>query len=237
VFHLAATWLLECHDNNDKGFYNNIEGTYRVIKACIKQGVKRLVYSSSASVYGDAVEVPMTEEHPYNNNTFYGATKIAGEHLLKAMGKQHGLSYAGLRYMNVYGPRMDSKGVYNTVIVKMMKALESGQPIEIYGDGLQTYDFVNVRDVARANILAAESRIDGFYNVGTGVGTTLLDLAKIVMDCYGKPNHPITFKKEGQTFVTKRIGSTEKAMEELGFKHEVSLNTGIKEFVEWRKSH
>jgi UDP-glucose 4-epimerase len=237
VFHLAATWLLECQENSKQGFYNNVEGTYRVAKACIKHGVKKLVYSSSASVYGDAVEIPMPESHPLNNYTFYGATKIAGEHIIKSLARQHGLSWLGLRYMNVYGPRMGNKGVYNTVIEKMMQALEAGNPIELYGDGSQTYDFIDVRDVARANLLAAKSdKTDACYNVGTGIGTTLLDLALMVEQCYSKEGAEIRYLSDGKTFVTKRIGCPKLAKAEIGFEAEIKLRDGLKEFMEWRKS-
>ncbi len=107
VFHFAALWLLQCHEFPRSAFDVNIRGTFNVMEACVKQGVKRLVYSSSASVYGDAVKEPMDEGHPFNNKNFYGATKIAGEAMLRAFHHRYGLDYVGLRYMNVYGPRQD----------------------------------------------------------------------------------------------------------------------------------
>jgi len=110
VFHFAALWLLQCHEFPRSAFDVNIRGTFNVIEACVQQGVKRLVYSSSASVYGDAVEEPMTEDHPFNNTNFYGATKVAGEQMCRAFYHRYGLNYAGLRYMNVYGPRQDYRG-------------------------------------------------------------------------------------------------------------------------------
>lgn len=167
VFHLAALWLLHCHEYPDSAFKVNIEGTYNVIMACIRNKVKRLVYSSSASVYGNAVELPMTEDYPYNNDTFYGATKIAGEHMLVSLGKRYGLSWAGLRYMNVYGPRQDYKGAYIAVMYRILDRLENGQSPQVYGDGSQQYDFVAVDDVAKSNICAMKSDATGkCYNVG-----------------------------------------------------------------------
>ena len=139
-----------------------------------RPGVKKVVYSSSASVYGDALVTPMTEDHPFNNRTMYGATKIAGEQFFRAFHEQHGLDYVGLRYMNIYGPRMDYKGAYVSVIMKVLDRIDAGEPPVIFGDGSQAYDFIHVEDVARANILAMKSdATDDVFNVGTGVKTTI----------------------------------------------------------------
>ncbi len=126
VFHLAALWLLHCYDFPRSAFHTNIEGTFNVLEACARHNVKKLIYSSSASVYGDAVELPMTEDHPYNNKTFYGATKIACEHMCRAYYNRYNLNYVGLRYMNVYGARQDYKGTYIAVIMKMLDRLDQG---------------------------------------------------------------------------------------------------------------
>ncbi len=142
VVHLAALWLLHCHDYPRSAFHTNIEGTFNVLEACVRHNVKKLIYSSSASVYGDALQLPMTEDHPYNNKTFYGATKIACEHMCRAYYHRYGLDYAGLRYMNVYGARQDYKGTYIAVIMKMLDRLDQGLPPLVYGDGSQAYDFI-----------------------------------------------------------------------------------------------
>src|ERR671920_2534205 len=154
VFHFAALWLLHCHDYPRSAFEVNIGGTFNVLEACRDHGIERLVYSSSASVYGDAVEIPMTEDHPFNNRTFYGATKIAGEAMARAFNERNGLDYVGLRYMNVYGARQDYKGTYIAVIMKMLDRLDQGLPPILYGDGSQAYDFIYVSDVGRANVCA-----------------------------------------------------------------------------------
>src|SRR5438445_2699639 len=159
VFHLAALWLLHCHDYPRSAFEVNIRGTFNVLEACVANHVKRLVFSSSASVYGDAVRVPMTEDHVYNNRTFYGATKIAGEHMSRAYAERYGLNYVGLRYMNVYGPRQDYKGAYIAVIMKILDRIEQGLAPVVFGDGSQQYEFIYVGDVARAKVLAM--RVDG----------------------------------------------------------------------------
>ena len=135
VVHLAALWLLQCHDYPRAAFDVNIRGTFNVLEACRDAQIERLVYSSSASVYGNALETPMTEEHPFNNRTFYGATKIAGEAMCRAFNEQYGLDYVGLRYMNVYGPRQDYKGAYIAVIMKMLDRIDQGLSPMIYGDG------------------------------------------------------------------------------------------------------
>jgi UDP-glucose 4-epimerase len=152
VFHLAALWLLHCYDYPRSAFHVNVEGTFNVLEACVRHNVKKLIYSSSASVYGDAVELPMTEDHPYNNKTFYGATKIACEHMCRAFYNRYGLDYVGLRYMNVYGARQDYKGAYIAVIMKMLDRLDKGLSPQVYGDGSQAYDFIYVSDIARASV-------------------------------------------------------------------------------------
>ncbi len=160
VFHLAALWLYECVHQPRAAVEVNVAGTWNVIEACQAAGVKKVVYSSSASVYGDALAIPMTEEHPFNNRTLYGATKIAGEQFFRASYEQRKMDYVGLRYMNVYGPRMDYKGTYVSVIMKVLDRIEAGEAPIIWGDGSQAYDFVHVEDVARRQRLVDAERGD-----------------------------------------------------------------------------
>jgi len=235
VFHLAALWLLQCHDYPRAAFDVNIRGTFNVLEACVKHQVKRLVYSSSASVYGDALEIPMTEDHPFNNKTFYGATKVAGEQMCRAFHHRYGLNYVGLRYMNVYGPRQDYKGAYIAVIMKILDRLEQGLPPIVYGDGSQAYDFIYVSDCASANLCAMKTdTLDTFYNVGRGIQTTIKELAELILEITGS-NLRIQYEPSGQTFVTNRIGSTEKARRDLGFESQVDLREGIERLIEWRR--
>ena len=174
MFHFAALWLLQCHEYPRAAFDVNIRGTFNVLEACVANAVGRLVYSSSASVYGDAVEEPMTEDHPFNIANFYGATKVAGEAMARSLHGRYGLDYVGLRYMNVYGPRQDYRGAYIAVIMKMLDAIDRGEPLVLFGDGSQAYDFVYVGDCAAANVCAMKAvTTDRFYNVGTGVRTSL----------------------------------------------------------------
>lgn len=235
VFHFAALWLFECVHEPRKALEANVVGTYNVVEAAQEAGIKKLVYSSSASVYGDAQVVPMTEDHPFNNRTMYGATKIAGEQFLRAFNEQHGLDYVGLRYMNVYGPRMDYKGAYVSVVMKVLDRIEEGTPPVIFGDGSQAYDFIQVEDVARANLLALKSdATDEFFNVGTGVKTTIEELVQKLIEISGSEVQP-EYRPEEQMFVTFRIGSTQKAEKLIGFRSQISLEEGLRSVVEWRR--
>jgi UDP-glucose 4-epimerase len=237
VFHFAALWLLQCHDYPRAAFDVNVRGSFNVFEACIDAAVQRLVFSSSASVYGDAVEEPMTEDHPHNNRTFYGATKIAGEAMVRALHERYGLPYVGLRYMNVYGPRQDYKGAYIAVIMKMLDAIDRGEPLVVYGDGSQAYDFVFVGDCAAANVQAMKADVvDRFYNVGTGQRTSVKELADLVIEVTGS-TADIRYEPAGLTFVKNRIGDPSRAADEIGFTARVELADGIRELVAWRAAH
>ena len=238
VFHFAALWLLQCHEFPRSAFNVNVGGTFNVMDACVRNGVKRLVYSSSASVYGDAVTDPMEEDHPFNNQNFYGATKICGEAMLRAYHHRYGLDYVGLRYMNVYGPRQDYHGAYIAVIMKMLDAIDRGDAPTIMGDGSEAFDFVAVEDCARANVCAmsADAR-DEFYNVGTGVRTSLKELAEKLLNLTGC-NQDIVYAERSQaTLVRNRIGSPKKASEEIGYTASIDLDEGLRRLIDWRAAH
>lgn len=238
VFHLAALWLLQCHDYPRSAFDVNVRGTFNVMEACVKKGVKRLVYSSSASVYGDAVEEPMTEEHPFNNKNFYGATKIAGEAMLRAFHHRYGLEYVGLRYMNVYGPRQDYHGAYIAVIMKMLDAIDRGEGPTIMGDGSEAFDFVAVEDCGMANVCAMKADTsDRYYNVGTGKRTSLKELAELILEITGCQKS-INFASRSQaTLVLNRVGCPKQASAEIGFAASLDLREGLKRLIEWRTNH
>lgn len=238
VFHLAALWLLQCHEYPRSAFDVNVRGTFNVMEACVKKGVKRLVYSSSASVYGDAVTEPMDEEHPFNNKNFYGATKIAGEAMLRAFHHRYGLNYVGLRYMNVYGPRQDYHGAYIAVIMKMLDAIDRGESPTIMGDGSEAFDFVAVEDCGMANVCAMKAdTADRFYNVGTGKRTSLKELAEMLVELTACKK-PINYAQRSQaTLVRNRVGCPKRASKEIGFDAKLDLMEGLKRLIEWRKSH
>ncbi len=238
VFHFAALWLLQCHEFPRAAFDVNVRGTFNVMEACVARGVKRLVYSSSASVYGDAVEEPMTEDHPFNNKNFYGATKIAGEAMMRAFHHRYGLNYVGLRYMNVYGPRQDYQGAYIAVIMKMLDAIDRGEGPTILGDGSEAFDFVAVEDCARANECAMKAEVvDRFYNVGTGTRTSLKEVAEKLLALTGS-NQPIQYAPRSQaTLVRNRIGSPARAKADIKFESTTSLDDGLRRLITWRQAH
>jgi UDP-glucose 4-epimerase len=213
-----------------------VMGSWNVIEACRDLGVKRVVYSSSASVYGNAFVTPMTEEHPFNNRTTYGATKIAIEQMFRAIYEQHKLPYVSYRYMNIYGPRMDYHGTYVSVIMKVLDRIFEGEAPVIFGDGTQMYDFIYVTDVAEANILGMKAECaDEAFNIGMGIGTTINELVQMLIELTGSDLKP-EYHPQAQSFVTYRIGSTEKAEKLLGFKARTPLMEGLRQVVAWRKS-
>ncbi len=237
VIHLAALWLLQCHEYPRAAFDVNIRGTFNVLEACVNNKIKKLIYSSSASVYGDAVEIPMTEDHSFNNKTFYGATKIAGEQMCRAFYHRYGLNYIGLRYMNVYGARQDYRGAYIAVIMKILDRLDQGLPPIVYGDGSQAYDFIYVTDCAAANVCSLKADVtDRFYNVGRGIQTTIKELAKVILEIIGS-DLKIQYEPGGTTFVTNRVGCPKRAEAEIGFKANVELKEGLEKLIEWRRNH
>jgi UDP-glucose 4-epimerase len=238
VFHLAALWLLQCHEFPRSAFDVNVRGTFNVMEACVKSRVARLVYSSSASVYGDAVEEPMTEEHPFNNRNFYGATKICGEAMLRAFHCRYGLNYVGLRYMNVYGPRQDYQGAYIAVIMKMLDAIDRGDGPTIFGDGSEAFDFVAAEDCGAANVCAMKAdSTDRFYNVGTGRRTSLRELAEMLLELTGSREAIKIAPRSQATLVRNRIGSPVRASEEIGFRARIELREGLKRLMDWRVHH
>ncbi|HIP20760.1 MAG TPA: SDR family NAD(P)-dependent oxidoreductase [Sulfurimonas sp.] len=239
VFHLAAMWLLHCKDFPRTAFDVNIAGTFNVLEACVKHKVKKLIYSSSASVYGDAVQVPMTEEHPFNNKNFYGATKIAGEAMCTAYNDRYGLEIVGLRYMNVYGPGQDQHAVYSGVVPIVLNKIDRNEQPVVNGDGSQAYDFIYVEDIARCNISAVNSDVKlGYYNVGTEVQTTVKELCNTMLKLNSSKlevKYVPYSEDDARQLVQNRIGSKEKAEKELGFKYKYSLEQGLQALINWRK--
>lgn len=238
VICLAAMWLLHCKDYPRTAFEVNIAGTFNVLEACIRHKIKKLIWSSSASVYGDAVELPMTENHPFNNKNFYGASKIAGEAMCTAFNDRYGLPIVGLRYMNVYGPHQDQTAAYTGVVPIMLNKIEANEPPMINGDGTQAYDFIYVEDVARCNVDALKSDINlGMYNVGTEVQTSIRELCELILDMK-KSDLRVSYKPyhadDARSMVQNRIGSRVKAEKEIGFVYKYSLREGLQKLIDWR---
>ena len=238
VFHLASLSLPYCQKYPRSALDVNIVGTFNLLDACIKNNVKRIVFTSSSSVYGNAVYSPMDEKHPLEYRDFYAATKLAGEALFRTFYFKYNLAYISLRFMNIYGPRLDYSGAYVAVIMKIIDRLEQDLAPIIYGDGSQSFDFVFVEDACRSLILAMISSLTcNTYNISSGKQISILDLCKRIQRIMNK-NIPIKFinKDKGQHLVTNRIGSTKKAKDDLGFDVDILLESGLKQVIDWKLS-
>ena len=237
VFHEAALRITACAANPREGHEVMMDGTFNVLEACVEKKVKKLVAASSASVYGEPDLQPIDETAAYNNRTLYGAAKIALEHYCRAFNDMYGLPYVALRYFNLYGPRMDMTGVYTEVMVRWMDRIDEGKPPIVFGKGDAAMDFTFISDVARANVMALESDAsDVWLNVATGIDTSLLDLAKLMLDLMGRPDLGLEFAEERKVNpVKRRQGGTKKAKELLGFTSEVDLRAGLRQLIAWRR--
>jgi UDP-glucose 4-epimerase len=236
VFHLAAIRITRCAAEPRVANEVLVDGTFNVLEAAVDYGVRKVVASSSASVYGLAEQFPTPERHhTYNNDTYYGAAKAFNEAQLRSFHAMYGLDYLALRYFNVYGPRMDVYGKYTEVLIRWMERIAQGQPPLIFGDGAQTMDFVHVADIARANLLAARSPLtDDVFNVASGTETSLLDLAHALLGAMGAPDLEIEHGPErAVNGVTRRLAETGRAARELGFEARIDLAEGLRDLVEW----
>lgn len=238
VFHQAAIRITRCAEDTRACLDVLIGGTFNVLTACVEAGVQKIIAASSASVYGMADDIPTSEiHHPYNNRTWYGAAKLTGEAMLRSFNEMYGLDYVALRYFNVYGPRMDVFGRYTEVLVRWLDCLDKGEQPLIFGDGLQTMDFVFNEDVARANLLAMQSdRSDEVYNVGTGVETSLAELLTTLLQVTGNEGVQPEYRPPRiVNSVVRRCADTTRAREDLGFETQVSLAEGLQRLVAWRQ--
>ena len=237
IFHQAALRITRCAEAPREAVDVLINGTLNVLESAVHHKVKKVVAASSASVYGDPSYLPMDESHPFNNRTIYGAGKIACEQMLRAYYTMYGLNYVAFRYFNVYGPRMDIAGVYTEVLIRWLDALEANQPPLIFGDGTQSMDFVFVGDVARANVLAAQSDVtDEVFNVGTGVQTSLSELCDLLLQLTGSSLRPERREARQVANVQARRAGVEKATRLLDFRAKTSLREGLQELIRWRDS-
>ncbi|MGC0422587.1 NAD-dependent epimerase/dehydratase family protein [Embleya sp. AB8] len=236
LFHLAAIRITQCVEEPRLALEVLVDGTYDVFEAAVAADVRKVVTSSSASVYGLAEEFPTTERHhPYDNDTLYGAAKLFNEGLLRSFRAMYGLDYVALRYFNVYGPRMDVHGLYTEVLIRWMERIGKGEPPLILGDGLQTMDFVYTDDIARANLLAARADSSGeVFNIGSGTETSLRDLAERLSAVMGAAELGIEYgPARAGGGVTRRLADTSKAARELGFTAEVDIDEGLRRLVAW----
>ncbi len=233
VFHQAALWLLECEQAPRKALEINVMGTFNVLEACVNAGVKKAVVASSSSVYGEGLYLPTDEAHPFNNDLFYGATKVTDEQLCRAFYKKHGLDYVATRYLNVYGPRMDYRGAYVMVIMNWIRRIAEGEAPEIHGDGSQTLDLVYVEDVARANLLCLKSPVTNeAFNVASGVETSLVELAHIILRSLNSSLRPV-HKERDRKLVSRRFGCPKKAREMIDFEAKITVEEGVGRIIDW----
>jgi len=235
VFHLASIRITQCAAEPRLAVEVMCGGTFEIVEAAADAGVRKVVASSSASVYGLAEEFPTTERHhPYNNDTLYGAAKVFNEGLLRSFHAMRGLDYVALRYFNVYGPRMDIHGAYTEVLIRWMERIEAGQPPLILGDGMQTMDFVYTEDIARGNLLAAASDVtDEVFNLGSGAETSLRELAAALLRVMGAEQRLEFGPPRHVNPVTRRLADVSRAADSLGWKAEVDLETGLERLVSW----
>jgi UDP-glucose 4-epimerase len=237
VFSQAAMWLRQCQKHPRESLDVNVIGAFNVFRACVDSGVEKVIHASSSSVYGEGLYLPTDEQHPFNNDLFYGATKVAGEQILRSFNKAYGLEYVIFRYLNVYGPHQASGSAYMDVITHFAKRIEAGEAPRIEGDGGQTLDMVYVEDCARANLLAAEAPISGeAFNVCSGQETTVGELAKIMLRLYGREDLEPIFVPRDEKLVSRRWGSPTKASEMLGFEVTISPEEGLRRVIEARRT-
>jgi len=235
VFHQAAIRITQCAEEPRLAFDVLATGTFNVLEAAVKAGVGKVVAASSASVLGLAEQFPTPESHhPYNNRTIYGAAKTFNEGLLRCFAEMYGLKYVALRYFNVYGPRMDAFGAYTEVLIRWMERIAAGKAPIIFGDGTQTLDFVHVRDIARANMLAAKGdATDAVFNVASGTETSLAELARGLARAMDVDIEPEFAPARSVNPVPRRLADTSNAREALGFETQVSLEEGLRDLVAW----
>lgn len=235
VIHMATLRITACAAEPREALEVMCDGSFNVVEAAQQAGVQKVVTASSASIYGLADAFPTREDHhPYNNRTWYGASKIMLEGLLRSFNDMYGLPYVAFRYFNVYGPRMDIHGKYTEVLVRWMERIEAGQPPLILGDGRQTMDFVFIDDVARANVLALASDVsDEVFNVGSGTETSLNGLAAALLRVMGSELEPEYGPERTVNPVPRRLADPTKAERMLGFRTQVGLEEGLRRLVEW----
>ena len=235
VFHMAALRINACASDPREGFEVMLASTFNLAELCVKHNVKKVIYSSSASVYGLAQNFPTPEtDNPYDNQTFYGAAKQFGEQLFRSFKFMYGLDYVALRYFNAYGPRMDTDGKYTEVMIKWLECIQNNNSPLIYGDGSTTMDFVYVKDIAKANVSALMSDItDESFNIGNNIETSLIELLKVLLKVNDSNLEPEYREENTVNPVSKRLANIDKAKKMLNFSPTYNLEEGLKELSEW----
>jgi UDP-glucose 4-epimerase len=235
VFHMAALRINACAASPREGFEVMMKSTFELAELCAKYKIKKVIYSSSASVYGLAQHFPTPEtDNPYNNQTFYGSAKLWGEQLFRSYKFMYGLDYVALRYFNVYGPRMDTDGKYTEVMILWLDCIRDGKAPLIYGDGSTSMDFVYVKDVAKANVAALLSDVtDQAFNVGNCEETSLRQLLEVMLKVNSSPLIPEYREENTVNPVSRRLADNNKAKQLLNFEPTVDLEQGLQELSQW----
>lgn len=235
VFHMAALRINACAANPQDGFEVMLQATFNLANLCVKHKVKKVIYSSTASVYGLAQHFPTPEtDNPYNNQTFYGAAKVWGEQLFRSFKFMYGLDYVALRYFNVYGQRMDTDGKYTEVMIKWLDCIRDNRQPAIFGDGSDSMDFVHVKDIAHTNVLALLSDVtDESFNVGDQIETSLSELLTALLKVNNSNLQPVYKEANAINPVSRRLADISKAEKLLGYKPSISLKQGLKELTDW----
>jgi UDP-glucose 4-epimerase len=234
VYHMAAVTSVPQSVNDPlRSNEVNITGTLKVLEAAKKCGVRKLIFSSSSAVYGETESLPISEKNPINPLSPYAVTKATGELYCRVYSEIYDLPTIALRYFNVFGPKQDPESQYAAVIpIFIDKILKNQRPV-IYGDGEQTRDFVNVKQVVDANILAAESNETGTYNIGLGKSTTINYLFEMIKETMEKDITPV-YKNERHGEIKHSVADISKA-KSIGYSPKNDFTDELTETVEWFK--
>ncbi len=238
VFHCAARNIVVSTRNPREDFETNIGGTLNVLLAARASGVKRLVYTSSTSVYGNPRYLPINEDDHLSLLTPYAVSKLAGEHYCMAFYESYALPASAVRYSNIYGPGQDPANPYCGVVSKFLEALLNGKPAVIHGDGNQTRDFTYIDAAVEATVRAATSEraLGEVFNVGTGVETRVNHLAELLMEITGVRVPPVHTDRRDVDNIRRRVVNIEKTRRALRWVPEVTLEEGLRRTVHWYRT-
>ena len=235
AFHLAAqVGNVLSLEHPDTDLVTNALGTINVLKACHELSIPQMVYSSSSAIFGETAYIPVDEAHPKAPVSAYGISKLSAENYCLVLSAGYGLKVACLRYFNAYGSNQRFNPYGNVIPIFVEQALKD-EPLHIYGDGEQTRDFVDVRDLVEANLLAYDNSAHGVFNIGTGMATTINQLARHVIEAVGT-EVPINYSPARAGEVRDSVADIGEAVSRLGFRPSISIKQGVKDYVSWYRA-
>ncbi len=235
AFHLAAqVGNVLSLEHPDTDLVTNALGTINVLKACHELSIPQMVYSSSSAIFGETAYIPVDEAHPKAPASAYGISKLSAENYCLVLSAGYGLKVACLRYFNAYGSNQRFNPYGNVIPIFVEQALKD-EPLHIYGDGEQTRDFVDVRDLVEANLLAYDNSAHGVFNIGTGMATTINQLARHVIEAVGT-EVPINYSPARAGEVRDSVADIGEAVSQLGFRPSISIKQGVKDYVSWYRA-